>query len=138
MNFVSYVSFFLIGLNFNFKEEQIIFNKFKRTNYTLYYNYKILFISTYRVGLRLLYLKNYTITIGLDGYAISNSPTIDPWLWEWLQELMRNNSSQLLQLDKPLMWSPSSLLKQNFPQSNGQPDLASRTQRKTKCYVCVL
>ena len=35
----------LIGLNSNcliFREKKIIFNKFKRTNYTLYYNYKII------------------------------------------------------------------------------------------------
>ena len=30
---------------FNFYEEQIIFNKFRRTNYTLYHNYKILIYS---------------------------------------------------------------------------------------------
>ena len=41
---------------------------------------KYLFISTHRVGLGLVYLKNDTITIALDGYAISNSPTNDPWL----------------------------------------------------------
>ena len=30
---------------FNFQEEQIMLNKFQRTNYTLHYNYKIIIYS---------------------------------------------------------------------------------------------